>query len=144
MLGYQHGRTTLYNCIILRSLSGSSESDWQVRVCVGQASSARARSAGQVAELLADIGWQLASSSSAVTSQPGRCDVTGLPVSVGGLSSRAQDLHRRVKSFIERQVLPVEHDVMRWNDDPQTKWTVHPTIQQLKVHTHTHTHTLLT
>ena len=103
--------------------------------CVGQAKSTRAECAGRAAELLADIGWQLANSP--VTSQPGRCDVTGdvtgLPVVVAGLSSHAQDLHRRVKSFIECHVMPVEQDVMRWHQDTQTKWITHPTIEQLKV-----------
>jgi len=109
-----------------------------VSMSLGQSSSPDAQSAGAVVELLADIGWKIATSSSAVTSS--RRDVTGddvtggrLPLNVGGLSARAQDLHRRVKSFIEEHVLPVEQDVLNWHCHPQTKWTTHPTIQQLKV-----------
>jgi len=99
----------------------------------GQASSRTAERAGAAAELLADIGWQLASSSSSAVTSRRPCDVTGLAVSVREMSSRGQELHRRVKSFIERHVLPVEHDVMNWQRDPSTKWTVHPRIEQLKV-----------
>jgi len=105
-------------------------------LCVGQASSPRAECAGVAAELLADIGWQLASSSTAVVTSRPPCDVTGsrcVALSVCGLSSRAQDLHRRVKTFIEQCVLPVEQDVMDWYREPPTKWTIHPRIEQLKV-----------
>ena len=100
-------------------------------MCVGQATSSTAQSAGAAAKLLADIAWQVASSS--VTSS--RRDVTAdsLPMSVSALSARAQDFHRRVKKFIEEHILPVEQDVMTWHLTPRTKWMTHPRIEQLKV-----------
>jgi len=102
-------------------------------MCVGQASSPTAETAGQAAELLADIGWQVANSSPVTSSRRDVTSPANLAVSVCGLSARAQDIHRRVKRFIDQHVLPVEQDVMNWQSDPQTKWTVHPRIEQLKV-----------
>ena len=103
-------------------------------MCSGQASSPNAEAAGAASELIANIGWNIASST--VTSS--RRDVTaaGFPLSVTGLSARAQDFHRRVKNFIEERVLPVEQDVLNWHSDPQTKWIIHPRIEQLKVTSH--------
>lgn len=103
-----------------------------ILLCVGQSSSASAESAGPAARLLADIGWQVASSSPTSS----QCDLVNnpsLPLNVSALSARAQDLHHRVKKFIEQHVLPVEQDVMSWHSNPQTKWITHPRIQQLKV-----------
>jgi len=108
---------------------------------VGQASSPNAEAAGPAAELIADIGWRIASSSSSpsspvtssVTSSSCARDVMLLPLSVASLSARAQDLHRRVRNFLEEQVLPAEPDVLSWASDPQTKWTTHPRLEHLKV-----------
>jgi len=101
----------------------------------GQASSTSAASAGPAARLLADIGWQVASS----TPTSSQCDLVNapsLPLSVSALSARAQDLHHRVKKFMEQHVLPVEQDVLSWHTNPQTKWITHPRMQQLKVTVH--------
>ena len=118
-----------------RSYSSTLNVLLSVCLFVGQASSASAQCAGAAAELLADVGWQLANSPPAamLMTSSGRCDAGGLAVHVGGLGSRAQDLHRRVRQFIAQRVLPVEQQLMRWYSDPVTKWTTHPTLQQLKV-----------
>jgi hypothetical protein len=40
-----------------------------------------------------------------------------MAVSVDGLSSRARDIHQRVKAFIQEKILPYEHDVLQKQDD---------------------------
>ena len=57
----------------------------------------------------------------------------GLPVTLGALSLHAQQLHGRVKQFIDELILPLESDFARWAEDPRTKWLIHPQIEQLKV-----------
>jgi len=100
-------------------------------VCLGQASSATSESTGVLAKSVAHIGWQVASGQ--LTSSSRDVSAASLAVSVCALSACAQDYHRRVRSFIEEHILPVEQDVLNWQSEPQTKWTTHPRIEQLKV-----------
>jgi len=105
----------------------------------GQASSPTAQAAGVAAKLLADIGWRVVcDATTPVTSSGPPRDVrrgAGLALSVSELSARAQDFHLRVKNFIQEHVLPVEQDVLNWQANSHTKWTVHPRMEQLKVST---------
>ena len=57
----------------------------------------------------------------------------GLPLSVYGLPPRVQDLHKRVKRFIDKEVIPFEREWLKYNEDPKTKWTIHPHVEELKV-----------
>ena len=117
---------------VCKCVDDNVDSDYAAFVTfVGQASSPTAESAGAAAHVLADIGWKVASST--VTSSGRDVTAISLPVSVSGLSGRAQDFHRRVKRFIREHILPVEQDVLNWHSNPQTKWSTHPRVEQLKV-----------
>ncbi len=56
-----------------------------------------------------------------------------LPLSVYALSPRVQDLHKRVKQFIDENVIPFEKDWYEYHLKPETKWTIHPHTEELKV-----------
>jgi hypothetical protein len=56
-----------------------------------------------------------------------------MPVSVAALSPRAQRLHAAVKQFINEHIIPTEHEFLLWSNDPKTKWTINPRLEQLKV-----------
>ena len=55
-----------------------------------------------------------------------------LPVTVGALSPRAQQIHRQVREFVRQHVVPFEYEFLKWMEDNETKWTPHPRLDQLK------------
>ena len=56
-----------------------------------------------------------------------------MAVSVEGLSPRVQDLHRRVKKFIEEHVFPLEQiRTERLNQPGVNRWEVMPELEQAK------------
>lgn len=56
-----------------------------------------------------------------------------MPISVKSLSPRVQDLHKRVKDFIETHVFPLEKELEEYHRDPEKRWTIHPRVEELKV-----------
>ena len=56
-----------------------------------------------------------------------------MAVTVEGLSPRVQDIHRRVKDLIEEHVLPLEAELLQKSLDRDSRWVVHPRVEQLKV-----------
>jgi len=56
-----------------------------------------------------------------------------LPLSVSVLSPRAQDFHKKVKTFVTEDVIPLEKEFYKWSTDPKTKWTINPKLEALKV-----------
>ncbi|XP_064612305.1 acyl-CoA dehydrogenase family member 10-like [Liolophura sinensis] len=63
------------------------------------------------------------------TSSP---SIPAMPISVKSLSPRVQDLHRRVRDFIETHVFPLEKELQEYHRDPKKRWTVHPRMEELK------------
>ena len=57
-------------------------------------------------------------------------------MSVSALSPRAQDIYHRVKAFISEHVEAFEVEYHMYAADPQTKWTIHPKLEELKVGNH--------
>jgi hypothetical protein len=61
-------------------------------------------------------------------------DLSGaLPLSVSGLSPRAKEIYHKVRNFIRDEVMPLEGEFVRHAQDPKTKWTIHPQVEELKV-----------
>ncbi len=56
-----------------------------------------------------------------------------LPLSVSALSPRVQDLHKRVCDFINNYCLPLEAELFEFHSQPETKWKIHPKVEELKV-----------
>ncbi|XP_050408394.1 acyl-CoA dehydrogenase family member 10 isoform X1 [Patella vulgata] len=54
-----------------------------------------------------------------------------MPISVAGLSPRVQDLHQRVKTFIDEKVIPLEADFLK-HQLSKDKWSVWPPMENLK------------
>ena len=54
-------------------------------------------------------------------------------MSVSALSPRVQDLHKRVRNFINTHCLPLEQELFAYHQEPDTKWTIHPKVEELKV-----------
>ena len=52
----------------------------------------------------------------------------------GDFSPRLQELHSKIKEFIHTKVIPLEQQATEYHDSPDTKWTVYPKIEELKVH----------
>ncbi len=62
------------------------------------------------------------------------CFLTGsLPLSVSALSPRVQDLHKRVRDFVNTHCIPLEQQFHEYHSQPDTKWTIHPKMEELKV-----------
>ncbi|KAK7087596.1 hypothetical protein V1264_021627 [Littorina saxatilis] len=55
-----------------------------------------------------------------------------MAVSVEGLAPRVQDLHRRVREFIEQHVLPMEAELLQKCLDTENRYAVHPRVEELK------------
>lgn len=43
-----------------------------------------------------------------------------------------QDLHERVKRFIITNVIPFEQEFLAYHSQPETQWTIHPRMEELK------------
>ncbi|XP_071945026.1 acyl-CoA dehydrogenase family member 10-like [Antedon mediterranea] len=123
----------------------------------GQASSDSAKSVGMLAEHMASIGWSFAEKGNKSTGttgsppkplgasrsystffQPRRSFSTHtesnpgiLPVSIDGLPKNVQNLHKKVKEFIDLNILPIEQELIAHQMSDQ-RWTPHPLIEQLK------------
>ncbi len=48
------------------------------------------------------------------------------------LSPKAREVYKKVKAFIETEVLPVEEEITEYHSGDK-QWTVHPKIEELKV-----------
>ncbi|ELU09435.1 hypothetical protein CAPTEDRAFT_175366 [Capitella teleta] len=119
------------------------------RYTMGQASSPSAESSGLLARVFADIGWKIASEGKVVSSIQSSKPVEGskrnystmgkdreipgsLPMSVSALSPRAQKTFQQVREFIQAEVVPYEAEIARHASNPQTKWTIHPRLEEIK------------
>ena len=56
-----------------------------------------------------------------------------MPLSVSALSPKAQDIFKRLKTFIKEYILPLEPEFYEYHTDPATKWKIHPKLEALKV-----------
>lgn len=58
-----------------------------------------------------------------------------MPTSVTALSPRVQQLHSRLKKFIDEKVVPIEAEVYAHvtNPDPKVRWSIPPVLETLKV-----------
>ena len=56
-----------------------------------------------------------------------------LPMSVSALEPRARDIFYRVRDFIQKEVIPLEKKFYTYATNPDTKWTVNPLMEELKV-----------
>lgn len=99
--------------------------------------------------MFADIGWKIASEGKVVSSIQSSKPVEGskrnystmgkdreipgsLPMSVSALSPRAQKTFQQVREFIQAEVVPYEAEIARHASNPQTKWTIHPRLEEIK------------
>ncbi|XP_019362773.1 PREDICTED: acyl-CoA dehydrogenase family member 10 [Gavialis gangeticus] len=132
------------------------------RSLTGQASSATAESGGKQAESMADLAWDFATKEgfrvfkampatkplgrpystwawqgpfprrSYVTVPHSSSVPAHLILSPEGLSGRAEDLYRRLRRFMDAHVYPAEQ-ALRDHQVSQTRWTLHPLVEELKV-----------
>ena len=56
-----------------------------------------------------------------------------IPLTVSALPKWIQDIYYRVKEFIEMKVIPLEPEFDRHIADADTKWSVFPPLETLKV-----------
>ncbi|XP_060642043.2 acyl-CoA dehydrogenase family member 10 isoform X3 [Anolis sagrei] len=130
------------------------------RSLTGQASSATAESSGKQAEFMADLAWDFATKegfrvfkelpSSVPSARPFStwADPRQLPrrhysrvastpssqliVSLDGLPSRVQQLHHKLKQFLDAHIYPAEQLLRNYQVSPE-RWTPHPLLEELKV-----------
>nr|XP_060642043.1 acyl-CoA dehydrogenase family member 10 isoform X2 [Anolis sagrei ordinatus] len=130
------------------------------RSLTGQASSATAESSGKQAEFMADLAWDFATKegfrvfkelpSSVPPARPFStwADPRQLPrrhysrvastpssqliVSLDGLPSRVQQLHHKLKQFLDAHIYPAEQLLRNYQVSPE-RWTPHPLLEELKV-----------
>ncbi|XP_060642040.2 acyl-CoA dehydrogenase family member 10 isoform X1 [Anolis sagrei] len=129
------------------------------RSLTGQASSATAESSGKQAEFMADLAWDFATKegfrvfkelpSSVPSARPFStwADPRQLPrrhysrvastpssqliVSLDGLPSRVQQLHHKLKQFLDAHIYPAEQLLRNYQVSPE-RWTPHPLLEELK------------
>ncbi|XP_034284743.1 acyl-CoA dehydrogenase family member 10 [Pantherophis guttatus] len=129
------------------------------RFLAGQASSATAESAGKLAEFMADLAWdfatkegfrifrELPSSGPPVRMfrtwasprlLPKRDYATQSPASKShlifspeGLPSRVQELHHKLKRFMDAHIYPSEQ-LLRDHQSSPSRWTPHSLVEELK------------
>ena len=56
-----------------------------------------------------------------------------MAVSPEGLSSRAKTLYDQVKDFIQKEVKPVEKEMLEFHRESDNHWKVCPTLIRLRV-----------
>uniref|UniRef100_A0A8D2KWK6 Acyl-CoA dehydrogenase family member 10 n=1 Tax=Varanus komodoensis TaxID=61221 RepID=A0A8D2KWK6_VARKO len=126
----------------------------------GQASSAGAESSGKQAEAMAELAWSFATKegfrifkelptgrppsrafstwadlrqlSRRSSSSPASTPAPRLIVSLDGLPSRVQELHHKLKRFLEVHIYPAEQ-LLRDHQTSSSRWSPHPLIEELKV-----------
>uniref|UniRef100_A0A803TCF0 Acyl-CoA dehydrogenase family member 10 n=1 Tax=Anolis carolinensis TaxID=28377 RepID=A0A803TCF0_ANOCA len=129
------------------------------RSLTGQASSATAESTGKQVELIADLAWDFATKEGfrvfkelPTSTPPARpfstwADPRQLPkrhysgvastpssqliVSLDGLPSRVQQLHHKLKRFLDAHIYPAEQLLRNYQVSPE-RWTPHPLLEELK------------
>ncbi|XP_032085673.1 acyl-CoA dehydrogenase family member 10 isoform X2 [Thamnophis elegans] len=127
------------------------------RFLAGQASSATAESAGKLAESMAGLAWDFATkegfrifkglpSSGPAIRKFGtwagprllpkrdyatRSPASHLVLSAEGLPSRVQELHRKLKRFMETHIYPSEQ-LLRDHQSSPSRWTPHSLVEELK------------
>ncbi|CAD5120516.1 DgyrCDS9081 [Dimorphilus gyrociliatus] len=126
------------------------------RAISGQASSPNAEKLGLFTEILAELAWYIASNSKLqptamaknskqlsesefaelskfVDTGSANRDILGsFPLSPAALRPEVQDYHKRVRKFIKEHVIPFEQDFMAYHSQPETQWTIHPRMEELK------------
>uniref|UniRef100_A0A8D2JA34 Acyl-CoA dehydrogenase family member 10 n=1 Tax=Varanus komodoensis TaxID=61221 RepID=A0A8D2JA34_VARKO len=130
------------------------------RSLTGQASSAGAESSGKQAEAMAELAWSFATKegfrifkelptgrppsrafstwadlrqlSRRSSSSPASTPAPRLIVSLDGLPSRVQELHHKLKRFLEVHIYPAEQ-LLRDHQTSSSRWSPHPLIEELKV-----------
>ncbi|XP_034974282.2 acyl-CoA dehydrogenase family member 10 isoform X2 [Zootoca vivipara] len=129
------------------------------RSLTGQASSATAGNSGKQAEFMADLAWDFATKEGfrvfkelPTPMAPTRAFSTWagprpfprssystlapasrfhLIISPDGLPSRVQELHHKVKKFMEDHIYPAEQ-LLRDHQASSSRWTPHPLMEELK------------
>ena len=61
-----------------------------------------------------------------------------MAVTPDGLSPRAKTLYDRVKDFIQKEVRPLEKEMLEFHREPDNHWKVCPTLSRLKVTKNSH------
>ncbi|XP_022343722.2 acyl-CoA dehydrogenase family member 10-like [Crassostrea virginica] len=122
------------------------------RAISGQGSSPKSKMVGEFAKRMAEEGWKIASSSDLRPTmsatggglQPGSTGgrrnystgpgdlTTSMAVTPDGLSPRAKTLYDRVKDFIQKEVRPLEKEMLEFHREPDNHWKVCPTLSRLK------------
>ena len=64
----------------------------------------------------------------------------GMPTSVSALSLRVQELHARMKKFIDEKIVPRVSEIYAHvtDPDPKVRWSIPPLLEELKVSYCTH------
>jgi acyl-CoA dehydrogenase len=88
----------------------------------GNASSENAKRMGSFAELLAAKALRIGTDGSAAP----------LWMSLFPFTSKAKDLYAQLSAFIDEHVIPAEQ-VLHAHDNSESRWTVHPVIEELKL-----------
>ena len=61
-----------------------------------------------------------------------------MAVTPDGLSPRAKTLYDQVKDFIQKEVRPLEKEMLEFHQEPDNHWKVCPTLSRLKVTKYSH------
>ncbi|KAH0625627.1 hypothetical protein JD844_015217 [Phrynosoma platyrhinos] len=129
------------------------------RSLTGQASSATAEGTGKQAEFMADLAWDFATKEGfrvfkelPASTPPARpfstwADPRQLPrrhysrlapipkshliVSLDGLPKQVQELHHKLKQFLDAHIYPAEQLLRNHQASPE-RWTPHPLLEELK------------
>ena len=49
------------------------------------------------------------------------------------LSPIAKGYYDKVKEFVEKKIIPREHEFFKYAEDSKTGWTINPELEKLKV-----------
>lgn len=106
-----------------------------------QASSSNAHIMFKVAQEVSDSGWAIAQNSKLPPTKSNvnekingssQLQLGLLATCVEALDERAKTTVYKVKQFIDKYVMPIEEDLVLWHSNPETKWKIHPRIEELK------------
>ena len=94
--------------------------------------------------MYAHIKWQISSPNSlsqiyviAILNNPDTILALpgALPMSVSALRPYAKDMYKRMREFIEKEIMPVEVEFFMHATKAENKWTINPLLEELKVKT---------
>uniref|UniRef100_A0A914UWY5 Acyl-CoA dehydrogenase family member 10 n=1 Tax=Plectus sambesii TaxID=2011161 RepID=A0A914UWY5_9BILA len=101
----------------------------------GQASSSQAHLLESAPELIANIGWKLIEGNSAqnptMSAAQSKKQFGLFPTVPEALPAKARDYYDRVKDFIEKEILPIEEQLLEYAQG-KDQWTPNPAIETLK------------